>query len=274
MQKPTGVQMWYLNNIPKQLFLYWGKNKPLNWLRFNTVRSFARHNPDWDIIVYYPEYSINKLTWHTPEQKHDNDIVERDWFKNLSYFAEVKPFDFKCTIVENASEVHRSDFIRLYLLSEYGGWWSDFDILYIKPMSELKLESHDYYFCWNDKEKYNIGNFIGGVKETTDNVCLFKSLTMEMEGRFNNADYQSLGRTLYDSYICFNNNKYTGILEADVGALPFESVNPVSWDKLNELFETDVLLNDNTIGIHWFGGGEHTTIKSGSTIHKYISEYT
>ena len=34
-------------------------------------------------------------------------------------------------------EVHKSDFLRLELLSTIGGLWSDMDIIYFKPMNSL-----------------------------------------------------------------------------------------------------------------------------------------
>mgnify|MGYP000863621701 CR=1 FL=1 len=46
--------IYIMNNIPKIVHFYWGKNNPLTFLQYLSVVSFREHNPGWKIKIYYP----------------------------------------------------------------------------------------------------------------------------------------------------------------------------------------------------------------------------
>jgi mannosyltransferase OCH1-like enzyme len=138
--------MWHLNRIPKTVHFYWGGSK-LSYLRFLSVESFQRHNPDWAIEVHVPAIPSNAApAWDTFQQKNVN--IEHDYFSELSGIDGVtivehdfSDYDFD----NNAHEVHKSDFLRWRLLSTEGGVWSDIDILYVKPMNSLVENVEEEY---------------------------------------------------------------------------------------------------------------------------------
>ena len=266
--------MWYLTKIPKRLFLYWGKNKSLSLLRYYTVLSFHALNPDWEIVIYIPKIPVKKITWETNEQKHEEE--GKDWFFLLqdNPLIKIVEFDFsRFKQFENASEVHRSDFIRLYLLSVFGGWWSDFDILYIKPMDRMLINKPenkevDFCVCYNHQQNYNIGNFLGGRKEPIVEEC-FGFLMKEALAHFYDKEYQTIGRFLYDKFISFDDeNRYEGLIKGNILNIPFDTVNPVEWNRKEFLFNDIIDLSENTIGIHWFAGGGSPLLLKGSTVDR------
>ena len=53
-------------NIPKKIYLYWGAS-PLSYLRYLTVASLSRLNPDWEITVYTGGHNA-PAEWTTGEQ--------------------------------------------------------------------------------------------------------------------------------------------------------------------------------------------------------------
>jgi hypothetical protein len=240
---------WNLK-IPKIMNLYWGKNKPLSYLRYLTVYSFNKYNPDWEIRIYYPKYIMNCETWITDEQK--SDMCESvDFFENLLSIPNVSIYEFDMKIVgmpNDISEVHKSDIIRLYLLYK-GGFWSDFDILYIKSIETSVLNTIEYkdaeaLICFHDMSYY-IG-FLGG----SINNFIFKHLLTQIPYNYNKKKYQTVGSSLYKIYkpdtYPFTKN------------IPKSFVYPIMWNEVNLLLEEKNFLKEDTIGIHWFGGSALT----------------
>lgn len=230
--------------------LYWGRNKPLSYLRYLTVYSFYKHNPDWEIRIYYPSYIMNNETWITNEQKN-NIYDEIDFFENLSSIPNVSLYEFNMKTVgmpNDISEVHKSDIIRLYLLYK-GGFWSDFDILYIKSMETSVLNTSEYIdaealICFHDMSYY-IG-FLGG----TINNFIFKHLLTQIPYNYNKKKYQSVGSSLYKTY--------KPDIHPSTKNISKSLVYPVIWNEVYLLLENSNFLKEDTIGVHWFGGSSLT----------------
>jgi len=149
--------MWHLNKIPKIVHFYWG-NEKLSYLRYLSIYSFRKLNPDWKIKIHIPKnLSSISPTWHSDEQK--NLSITRDyWLEieklNVEIIVQPPLDDFD----NDAHEVHKSDFFRWKLLSNEGGVWSDIDILYINPMDNLlenisENSSCDTAFSWYEENK-------------------------------------------------------------------------------------------------------------------------
>ena len=84
-----------------------------------------------------------------------------------------KPIIFDCNEIcvdNDLNEIHKSDFIRYYLLHKFGGVWSDMDILYIKPIHQLlhnkesrKAPAYYYYERGKSIPGHAIGFLMGVV---------------------------------------------------------------------------------------------------------------
>lgn len=240
------------------LFLYWG-GRNLSWLRYLTVKSFKRHNPEWKIKVYYPVKPTIGSKWHTTEQSVGYD--GQDWFSELD--AEPLPFDMETIGFSNdIPEVHKSDLFRLWVIHEYGGVYSDFDILYTKPFPEVK----GTIYCWHPDGHYSVG-LIGGEKGSK----LYADL-LSMSKESGNNKYQVYGSTLW------------GKLDAQPEGwnIPKNLVYSYGWQDVERLFTKTEKLPEEAIGVHWYGGSElagwwENRIAPGnipsSTIGKIIKEY-
>lgn len=141
---------WKLK-VPKILHVYWGSD-PLPYLRFKTIDSFLKLNPDWRVILWMPKFPYAVVTWQTKELNYARNWT--DFLPELLNLPIEKKFvdmsDFGMS--NEISEVHKSDYLRLWLLSEYGGVWSDMDIVYFKPMTDLEVnreenEEVETYVC-------------------------------------------------------------------------------------------------------------------------------
>lgn len=260
--------MWYLKNIPKVLFLYWGRNKPLSLLRYTTIISFIRLNPDWKVIVFYPKHISYEETWRGNEQKA-NFYKGKDYFDELTNIIYTKEVDFNLTEKDgkdprNMPEVFKSDMLRIYLLSKHGGVWSDFDIVFLKPMKDLYINTEEYsntgsVICYHNK--YSFAGFLMSKKGSivyTDminnkyyiNIYSYTSiLDCVYSDMFSKLDF--LSKVSNDSIAC-KNTVYKGELVVN---LAIDTVYPIRWGDTDKLVsDNKILLSDNTIGIHWYAG--------------------
>ena len=132
--------MWRFENIPKILNLYWDDSTPFTFLKQMTIRSFKKLNPDWKIYVHVPE-KIRKLPDFIGEPIPKIDIKEEvtDSSGEMEIILErkkaIKKKDSSFAIMRRKIPTNIApEIIRFKIMSEVGGVWSDFDVLYLKPM--------------------------------------------------------------------------------------------------------------------------------------------
>jgi len=240
---------WHLN-IPKILHVYWGGGN-FHYLRFMTIKSFMKYNPDWKIIFLYPKHVSTRLSWCDPEQKYN--VSCRDFMSELMDLPitkiEVNFEDFGFN--NNMSEVHKSDFIRLSQLSTLGGVWSDMDILYFKPMSSLYFNAPDYknietFYC-----DHNYGHSVGFLMGCENNKFFGKIMEIA-RNEYNPVQYQTMGAVIYKKYFSTPesiNAITTGLnIDMDVVYAHDATYFPEILSNATPKF------TEHSIGLHWYGG--------------------
>ena len=232
--------------IPNVLHLYWGRNKPLSLLRYMTVTSFAKLNPGWEIIVHYPEEPYHGITWKSREHRGKSES-HQDYFQLLQ---DVDGCETRQIDTPKCAEVMRSDFARWQILADGGGWWSDFDILYVKPMSQLSIpegvEVVTVRQVGRTGDNLESIGFIGAnhSKYASD---FFNEVLLEAHRNWTPHEYQSAGRFAFAPVL----NKAGG----KALVLPPHIVYPIqSWEVHRLYKQSSAPLHEDTIGIHWFGG--------------------
>jgi len=237
---------WHLTKIPKILHCYWGGNS-LPYLRYLTIDTFHRLNPDWQIRYYYPINPKKEHSWVTTEQKYketwDNWIDKID----TSYVSAIG-ISFE-DAKKNMSEVHRSDYLRWQLLSGLGGLWSDMDILYVKPMEALYVNTEEN----SDKETVvcisGYGHSVGFMMGSRRNV-VFKTMADKSLASYSSNQYQCMGSVLF-------NKLYPNIELIPRGInLSMDVVYAYDANHVRELFSDNRpnRFTNNTIGVHWYAG--------------------
>lgn len=277
-----------LKNIPKTLHLYWGKNNPLTFLQYLTVVTFREHNPNWKIKVYYPVKTKNDISWTNNEQKVK--IISKDYFDELNDFhVEKIEIDFnKIGFSNNYPEVIKSDFFRYYILYEEGGLWSDFDIIYLKSISNIDFNlfssyndtSNSSFIIHNSRNNYSIG-FIGSSAKNKIIRLLYENCVKHLNIKY----YQSIGYVYIKKMIgtpleC--SKRYTDV---NLIILPEYFYLPVHFSNINIFFDKNksIPININTFGIHWYNGHhlsrnfqnelDKNINSKNSSIWKYIEKY-
>ncbi|MRR23529.1 hypothetical protein EG830_11195, partial [bacterium] len=127
--------------IPKICHLIWTEGVPMSLLQSLTVKSFVRYNPGWKVIVHL-------ITNHLPANTFTPDYAGEDFFHTIT--AEIRRVDLLDEgITADKHGILASDLLRCKLLYEIGGVYSDFDMLWLRPMSEF-ITDFETTMCWYD----------------------------------------------------------------------------------------------------------------------------
>jgi hypothetical protein len=247
--------MWYLTKIPKVAHFYWGGG-PLSYLRFLSVQSFKKQNPDWQVTVHQPVINSRAPgTWvNNIKQDFRNQISTLD--------VAVVEHDFDSYGFSNqAHEVHKSDFLRWRLLATEGGVWSDIDIFYTKPMecleeNNLQHANIDVALCpLKPPHKHTVGFMLA-----SQDTAFYKYISEVALANYNPDVYQCMGSDLInggfesfesfvqrfpDNQFAFLNKKSVYVITSKTIDQFYQTVDPDSNKKFN---------NSQVIGYHWFGG--------------------
>ena len=146
-----------MKNIPKLLHLYWDKS-PMSWLQALTPISFHRYNPDWTINLYTPKQSYGGGSKYIPDYKGEDyfPVIEK-----LSYINKIEVDLKDYDIDPEHHNILRSDILRYHLLYNHGGAWSDFDVIWLRPMTHFY--NIEYY---GDTPIDDITSVVSLIKET------------------------------------------------------------------------------------------------------------
>lgn len=267
--------MWNLSKIPKIAHFYWG-GANISFLRYISILSFQKMNPEWKINFYIPDKQTkNEFTWNTWEHKELKKDV-KDYFNILK--DKINPIIInmqKLNISDDLSDVYKSDLLRNKVLSDFGGVWCDFDIIFFKSME---------YLNFNNKNYKNIDgavciqfntHHIGFLFSSINNLYFFDnktSLPMFIDKR----NYQSLGVSFYNKYyptIKSIQDKYNLIFHN----IDMEVVYPHNCQTIKRVYRDKgfeyLLTNNNSIGIHWYGGHKDSMKLNSELTHENIKSY-
>ena len=248
-----------MKNIPKICHFLWTKGAALSWLQLLSIISFRRYNPDWEIVLYLTKQTPGELGVNT----YVPDYTGNDYFKLIEKldYVKIKEIDLVAEgIGLDKHGILASDILRVRLLHELGGVYSDFDTLWLKPMSEFKN-----IHCIG-----NPGNF-----ETT--ACFYEftkghhnnsNIISESHGAYLQSiiEEQNNIKPPYNDYQVFNssllNRKYPDynsitIAYPRVLAIDYKTLYPYSTFEMERLFVYEDLTpieDRGVIGIHWFNG--------------------
>jgi len=234
-----------MNKIPKIAHFFWNKS-PLSYLQYLTITSFNKFNPDWQIIIHESTQIHENIMWSTPENK----IIHsgKNYYNNLKELPYVKFNDINFDDIgfsEKLNGVHKSDYLRWWLLSTIGGVWSDFDILYIKPLVELNIPKNiETVICYGP-EKHVIGFLM-----SKENNEFFKKVLENVKYSYNTNDYQCIGSKL------LNKTHPNAIIQDNVFNLDMSCFYAYTHHYIHKIFNDIDLskITDKTVGIHWYNG--------------------
>ena len=257
---------WHLNRIPKVASFYWGSQK-MSFMRYMTIKSFRKHNPDWSVHLYMPKSVSTDTTWRKLDNHHQNDSTDykskEDYFEQLLSEEPIKiiKVDFSKTVIgSSGSEPHKSDFLRWNVLYQKGGLWSDMDIVYHKPTTELYFNNYensqtDLIVSYDERHVENGVNLTPiGFLLTKPKNSFFNSLAKKSIKLFDPNRYQSIGAYMwmgsYPNIKSIRKSHHLRVLNLDHNV-----VYQFDWNNLQQIYESRTKeIDDRSIGIHWYGG--------------------
>jgi hypothetical protein len=255
---------WKLTNIPKNIHLYWGRNKPLSFMRYMTYHSLRQLNKDWNIFVWTPSKINYEQPWLTQEQKA-NTYSGSDWIHAIKTIQ----VDMEGVgISDSLPEVQKSDLFRYYILNSMGGIWVDFDILFVKPIEAMNINSsknndHQFYTSrWQNnigRAKYTAIGFMMCPQSSKMARKIFRNAILTVDRK----KYQSAGRKAIDPLLRQSNNFN----------IPFKIVYPFDCNNIGIIYSENFELAKETIGIHWYGGFDESSRFEMMIDHKTINDY-
>jgi hypothetical protein len=247
--------------IPRKVSFFWSGR--MSWLRYMTLASFRKWNPDWDMVLYVPKIPCIAKTWLSREMD-DRGYTGKD------YLQEVSPLGVEIQSIEalvTAGPAHVCDMVQWEVLAGEGGFFSDMDILYLKPMNHLGSSTMEFdaVFCLEGFGEMAIG-FVGSAPDNH----LFDLIGGCAANNYTQSTYQCTGtEAVYRAAglwpVNLRQNPSAGreciarfyemFPSLKIGEVPPVTVYPLDWTKVADLYHCQSRpLPDETIGIHWFGG--------------------
>jgi len=247
-----------MKNIPKIAHLVWFGDQHMPLINVFTITSFHRLNPDWEIRVYTSKQGnkdFGTLEWIPPYVGEDYFPLIREM--NFVDIIEVDLKDFDCPV--QAHVIAMTDVFRQQVLFREGGIYSDFDVIWLRPMSyfsELDCigNTNDFqctisYFNTEDGH-HNVSNIIAEKGNEFMKYTLSKCSDVKAP-----YSHQAFGTDMFNSLFPRAkdiNQKFDRMLY-----LKYETFFPYGIYNLIDLFqrhEIEPAYQPNVMAVHWFGG--------------------
>jgi hypothetical protein len=247
--------------IPKELHLYWD-GSDMSRLQAITVESFHKLNPDWNINIYMPQ------------RKYDGDMKFNfiPDYLGPDYFHTIKDQDYvnvttinldDYNIRQDIHDILRSDIFRYHILYNVGGVWSDFDVIWLKPMEHFY--NIEYYGSTPIEDvsaivSYHLGTYGGhsiGImihSKGDPYVGSLIQLSKEVNPPFSHEVFG--GVLLNQNYPTLESIPYKKTIGARFETYyPFD-IHPPKSTIQNLYYYNDVscLNNNNVMCLHWYNG--------------------
>jgi hypothetical protein len=255
-----------LKNIPKIAHLYWDGKAKMSELQTFTLTTFHKLNPEWKIVVYVPTRNYSGSDTYIPDY---TGVDQFNMVRKMG-FVKIEEVDLaKYGIRSDIHDILRSDIFRYKKLRECGGIWTDFDVIWLKPLTDLMnveyvghpISDLKATVCMlkTVKDFNNISVLISTPKHS-----LYDALIEETDRRQKDTtklEHQHFGTSMFDKmYPTFADTQKA---HPDVTGLKYETIFPYSIYNMFALYyENDLnYITPNTICVHWFNG------------HKFSKEY-
>jgi len=242
--------------------MYWD-GTPMSKLQTFTVTSFCRLNPDWKVIVH-----LDKLRYRG-NNKYIPSYVREDYFHIVKDNKQVNIDEVNLSDYGVSGDLHpilRSDILRYHWLYNEGGVWSDFDVIWLKPIHYLSTiagtDSFGVTLCMYDgkKKHHNVSVLVSSKGHEFYRYAIY--LCNEIKNKITeNPDHQEFGNSIFNK--AFPKPEDALSKFPDMINLKYETFFPYSIFNMDALYlSTDLTyITDSVIGVHWFNG------------HKYSKDY-
>ena len=237
----------------------------MSWLRYMSIWSFKKLNPDWTVQLYVSDNDVTDSYWLTPENQDFHSYKGTDYKECMSEIdVEIIPWEFDKRNIEFIGPSHQSNFFKWSQLAGEGGLFSDMDILYIKPVE-------DWYNRYKDCDIVVpfCGYFLIGFMASSPGNKFFSEVYEAAYKTYDSEFYQSAGVAAFykalgepmedDDRVSIPRAKH--VLEsrysyAEYGEFDHQLIYPWTHENYFNYFKDIDLPRPHCIGLHWYGGGQ------------------
>ena len=231
----------------------------MSWLRYMTLYSFRKLNPDWEMELHLSNIDKRSKYWRGNVDQDFHSYTGKNWLPEVEKLGITLK---ECPVfVEGAGPSHNSNHFKWNELATNGGIYSDMDVLFIKPIDALyeQIKNYRYGLCLDEKGNYLIG-FMFSKKASwlTANNRFFRHAFNASKRSFDRKAYMSAGngaimlalREAGASHIHHVPKYKEGLLYMNL-----QNVYPFRWNQKHDFFHScHTELPEETIGIHWYAG--------------------
>lgn len=263
--------------IPKIAHFVWGNKNGLPLSRFISIGSFCALNPDFKIYLHsFPNsWDANRFALRGGETVCREDFIDyTDWLKSFYNLDIVYHDNLHGTSIDHPPSF-LSDILRYQILKDYGGFYFDTDILFIRPMSSSYIYNgmHDHTTVIISHSKFfgKFGAHRIGLLASANGSRLFDDAFRLAKWSIDLNEYQSAGSEVLQSLlggVCeYRNFDHSypdeiihNLLDSFVYRYSFEAMSvPISDHQFNYILNS---FNQWQVGIHWYGGALSEKIDS------------
>jgi len=268
---------------PKVAHFFWG-DTPMSWLRYLTLYSFRKYNPDWTIKLYLSKSNIKNKTWAEHNELDYFKYYGCDFSEKLANInVEILQWKFpekKTSIqIENLGPSYQSDLFGWSKMYYDGGFYFDMDILFVKSMDSV----YEYVSQGPGAICIYEGKFMIGALSSIPGCKFFNDIYKSALSVASSENYQSAGvysvyhwldlsfgdRTavspdkIYTNKIYEQRFKqlYPEVVVLDYDYFYYFGQNISGTKDFSDIYEKNLfeefINNKNSTGLHWYGGNPH-----------------
>jgi hypothetical protein len=240
--------------VPKKIFFYWG-SPVMSWLRYMTLYSFRKLNPDWEMELHVSNIDKKNKYWYTFECQDFHS------YKGKNYLSEVEKLGVKikeCPVfVDGAGPSHNSNFFKWNELATNGGIYADMDYLFVKPIEEFYNSikkfrtgiSYSKDWAWGTHG----GHYSISFMFSNGNNSFFKDVYNADLEYYDLDRYQGAG--VEPLYLMLERGSGMTPYIDGLYYIPMNVAYPWRCKEQKDLFNLcHTKLPEETIGIHWYAG--------------------
>ena len=279
--------------IMKIAHFIWDKT-PMSFLNVCTVLSFLKFHTDWAVNVWILNTNLDERQW--TYGAHGDGANWYDYFYLLenNKRIEIKKIDDYHDLKNiKYTSIHLVDYIKYFIIHEYGGTYIDFDILFHDNIQSYVniVNTTIFYMPKYRKDSYNessvISHIPNGLLISKKNSLFFRKILNDIDLYYDKHAYNTFGANMFKDIFKLDENSTCESIQLKINTICGELVNvnngnvylPIKGYDTNLIFsETDFSLDllkrvQKSFGIHWFAGATQSIYyrkKLDRKIRKYI----
>lgn len=252
--------------IPKRAMFYWS-GAPLSWMRFNTLWSFRKLHPDWEMILFRGESWRPDVPecWQEKQDFGRGDLSQ-DFMPIVSRLGVDIRAWFTPSGYAGATPVHFNDLCRWGALAKFGGWFFDMDFLFVDKLDGLadEVQAADATGLFLPARDWIPTGFVAAETGSKFAAEMYlAAINSPDKERYRAAGSETIARVLgltggpwmRHSTSELKLRLRTVFPDVRWSFPSFQVAYPWEWFDTNLIFSADEPLKLNsTVAIHWYGG--------------------